>query len=126
MATGDKKRILMEADKGAPGGVAGLDANGKIQLENLNVEYIKNINPTTTGYSTLLGYMAARYNEHPVVFGYATAFSDLPSGVSGQAMINLCGGVLTATLFALGDVWYRSTNSLSTWHHDWRKVSWNG
>ena len=88
------------------------------------LEYVKNINPTTTGYNTLLEYMAARYNAHPVIHGYVTGFSDLPTGVTGgQAVINLCGGILTVMLFTLTGIHYRSTNSLTSWYREWVQVS---
>ena len=105
--------------------------NGKIgawqqmlNTENMKVEYIKNINPVTTGCASLLEYLAKRYDEHPVIFGSVTDFSDLPSGVTlGQAQINLCGGLLTVTINALDGVWYRATNSLSAWTGSWKKAT---
>lgn len=89
---------------------------------NQATEYYWNMKPETVGYNTLLEYMAARYSEHPVVFATVSGFSDLPSGVeSGQAVINICGGVLTVTLFTRTAVWYRGTNSLTAWTNEWRK-----
>lgn len=92
--------------------------------EAMKVEYIKNINPDTTGCASLLEYMAKRYEDHSVIFGSISGFSDMPSGATtGQAEINLCGGVLTVTIRTLTDVWYRATNSLTSWYGTWKKAT---
>lgn len=91
------------------------------ELENL--EYLKNINPTTTGHASLLSYMASRYDDHPVIYGYAKGFSDMPEGVTeAQCCINLCGGILTVSLYTLADIYFRRTNNLTRWTTDWGKV----
>ncbi len=100
---------------------AGHAAAAQVWVESLRVEYIKNINPDTTGYATLLEYMAARYDEHPVIFGYISGFSDLPSATSaGQGTINLCGGILTVQLEMPAWIYRRATNSLTSWSGAWR------
>ncbi len=100
---------------------AGHAAAAKAWAESVNVEYIKDINPSTTGYATLMEYMAARYSDHPVIFGYISGFSDLPSGVSGgQGTINLCGGTLTVQLEMTSWIYRRATNSLTSWSGAWR------
>lgn len=96
-------------------------AEAQAWAENMKVEYIRNINPDTTGYATLMEYMAARYDEHPVIFGYVSGFSDLPAGISGgHGTINLCGGILTIQLETPSYVFLRSTISLSEWTGAWR------
>ena len=88
--------------------------------KNHATEYYWNLNPENSGFNTLLGYMATRYNEHPVIFAYISGFSDLPSAsTAGQGIINLAGGILSVTLFTLDGVLYRRTNSLAEWTGDW-------
>ena len=104
-----------------------IDAKLKsIEGASEGIEYLKNINPTTTGYSTLLEYMASRYDDHPVIFGSVGGFSDLPAFSDGdttaQGCINLCGGILTVTLWLRTETWCRGTNNLTTWTDTWRKV----
>lgn len=90
---------------------------GKIEAVGA-LEYVKNITPETTGCATLLEYMAARYDDHPVIYGYVSGFSDIPT--SGQGMIDLCGGVLTVTIYTRTGVHFRGTNSLTAWTDAWR------
>lgn len=87
------------------------------------VEYLKNITPDTTGYASLLEYMVARYDEHPVIYGSVSGFSDMPSGVTtAQGCINLCGGILSITLSTRDAMYCRGTNSLTQWTGAWRTV----
>ena len=91
---------------------------------NQPVEYYWNLKPEYCGYESLLEYMAARYSEHPVVFATVAGFSDLPDGVSsGQILVNLSGGVLSATLYTRTAIWYRATNSLTVWTEGWRNIT---
>ena len=104
-----------------------IDAKLKsIEGASEGIEYLKNINPTTTGYNTLLEYMASRYDDHPVIFGSVGGFSDLPAFSDGdttaQGCINLCGGILTVTLWLRTETWCRGTNSLVSWTDTWRKI----
>lgn len=94
------------------------DASMTMKIEVIGAhEYMKNINPDTTGFATLLEYMASRYDDHPVIRGYISGFSDIPE--PGQGEINLCGGLLTATINTLTMVYHRGTNSLTTWTGYW-------
>ena len=87
------------------------------------VEAVKNLNKSSTGFDTLLEYMASRYNEHVVVYANVSGFSDLPTGVtSGQAVLNMMDGILTATLHTRTAVYTRGTNSLTSWTGEWRTV----
>lgn len=100
---------------------AGHAAAAQAWVEGLKVEYIRNITPETVGYATLLEYIASRYDEHPVIFGYIAGFSDLPPGISGgQGTINLCGGILSVQIETPSWFYKRTTISLTAWTGAWR------
>ncbi len=87
---------------------------------NRATEYFWNLTAENTGDSSLLNYMASRYAEHSVIFAHVSGFNDLPPGVTtGQAIINLTGGLLTVVLYALSGLYYRRTNSTTQWASDW-------
>ena len=90
----------------------------------LSMETVKNLTQEKAGFATLLEYMASRYNEHVVVYANVSDFSDMPEGVTGgQALINTMDGILTVTLFTRTKVYYRATNSLTSWTQGWEELA---
>lgn len=85
-----------------------------------NGEYI---NPDTTGYGSLLEYMASIYEENIIVSGHISGFSDMPEGVTlMHGTINVVGGLMTIYGNARTAYYYRGTNSLTAWTSEWCKV----
>lgn len=85
-----------------------------------NAQYI---NPDTTGYASLLEYMASIYEKNLIVSGHISGFSDMPAGVTAlHGVINVVGGQLTVVGNARTSYYYRGTNSLTSWTSEWRKV----
>ena len=85
-----------------------------------NIQYI---NPDTTGFATLLDYMASIYEDNIIVSGHISGFSDMPEGVTIlHGTINVVGGQLTVSGNARTAFYYRGTNSLTQWTDGWRKV----
>lgn len=86
---------------------------------NHPVDYYWNLTPENSGHNSLLSYMDDRYDDHPVVFAYVKDFLDLPSGVEGQATINITGGIMTVEVQTLDGVYHRRTNSRTEWTEEW-------
>ncbi len=85
-----------------------------------NAQYI---NPDTTGYASLLEYMASIYEKNLIVSGHISGFSDMPDGVTAlHGTINVVGGLMTIYGNARTAYYYRGTNSLTAWTSEWRKV----
>lgn len=86
---------------------------------NHPVDYYWNLTPENSGHNSLLSYMDDRYDDHPVVFAYVKDFFDLPSGVEGQATINITGGIMSVEVQTLDGVYHRRTNSRTEWTEEW-------
>lgn len=78
------------------------------------------LTPESTGFATLLEYMASNYDIVPVECATVRGFSDLPNpNVAYQATINLKSGLLSAQLTDLYQVHTRVTNSRTAWLGGW-------
>ena len=78
------------------------------------------LTPESTGFATLLEYMASNYDIVPVECATVRGFSDLPNPKwEYQATINLKAGLLTAQLTDLYQVHTRVTNSRTEWVGGW-------
>ena len=82
-----------------------------------NIQYI---NPDTTGFVSLLEYMASIYDDNIIVSGHISGFSDMPDGVAVlHGTVNVVGEQMTVSGTAF---YYRGTSSLTQWTDAWRKV----
>ena len=96
---------------------------GVYLTQTQGVQNVQYINPDTTGYASLLEYMASIYNDNIIVSGHISGFSDMPEGVTLlHGTINVVGGQLTVSGSARTVHYYRGTNSLTSWTSEWRKV----
>ena len=78
------------------------------------------LTPESTGFATLLEYMASNYDTVPVECATVRGFSDLPNSKwAYQATINLKSGLLSVQLTDLYQVHTRVTNSRTEWLGGW-------
>lgn len=85
-----------------------------------NIQYI---NPDTTGFVSLLEYMASIYDDNIIVSGHISGFSDMPDGVAVlHGTVNVVGGQMTVSGNARTAYYYRGTNSLTRWTDEWHSV----
>jgi hypothetical protein len=97
--------------------------SGVYLTQEQGVLNLKHINPETTGFASLLEYMGSIYDRNIIVSGHISGFSDMPDGVSVlHGTINVVGGQLTVSGNARTAYYYRGTNSITEWTHEWRKV----
>ena len=97
--------------------------SGVFLTQNQAVRNSQYINPDTTGYASLLEYMASIYEDNAIVSGHISGFSDMPEGVTIlHGVINAVGGQLTVVGNARTAYYYRGTNSLTEWTSEWNKV----
>lgn len=78
------------------------------------------LTPESTGFATLLEYMASNYDTVPVECATVRGFSDLPNPKwAYQATINLKAGLLSVHLTDLYQVHTRVSNSRTAWLGGW-------
>lgn len=96
--------------------------SGVYLTQEQGVLNLKHINPETTGFASLLEYIASIHNRNIIVCGLISGFSDMPNEVNVMhGTINVVGGLFTVSGYVRGASYYRGTSSTTEWMGEWRR-----